>query len=226
MILDLAESLPTFNSGIIAHFQATRKRQREWSDRDFEESRLPQGAKIRLCSFTRLRLYPLEDLEFMEASLRRWFPRVWDERRQGESANAESLTGVSWSYVGHVAHKKGGLFSGELAILDDLPPEIENISIEARKSSHRLGHWHSALLFPKTCRRIVLKLHSARYLGQITFQRWLPLTRRTLGLAERPPKPQGKPRFTVREHRSQAENSHSAFSGPSHSGAASLRGTG
>ena len=76
VILNFAESLPTFNSGIIAHFQSTRKRQREWSDRDFEESRLPQGSKIRLCGFTLLRLYPLEDLELMETPLRRWFPKL------------------------------------------------------------------------------------------------------------------------------------------------------
>lgn len=222
VILDLAESLPTFNSGIIAHFQATRKRQREWSDRDFEESRLPQGAKIRLCSFTLLRLYPLEDLEFMEAPLRRWFPRVWDERSQGESANAESLTGVSWSYVGHVAHKKGGLFSGELAILDDLPPEIEHISIEAQKVLPSLRALAFGVTLSEDVSAHLLKLHSARYLGQITFHRWLPLTRRTLGLAERPPEAAREAAIHsfVEDIRSKAEKFLTRhFPGPSHSGA-------
>jgi hypothetical protein len=74
LILDIAEALPTFNGGIVSIFQEQRRYQRESSKEDTEGSRVPDGVQVKLHSFTPLRLYLLEDLEMLNASLERLFP--------------------------------------------------------------------------------------------------------------------------------------------------------
>jgi hypothetical protein len=181
-ILGVAESLPTFNAGIVSHLQFTRKDQREQSEREFGESRLPEGSTIRLCGTNLLRLYPLEDLEVMESLLRRWFPKASGDPDRRIGGDAESLTGVSWSYVGHVARRASGFFPGEVAVLDDLPSEIEHISVGVQKVLPSLRVLVFGVTLAGGVSTELLKLHQARYFGRITFNRWIPSTFRFWGM--------------------------------------------
>jgi len=222
VILNCAESLPTFNAGIVADLQETRKHQRKRSERDFEGSRLPQGTKIKLCGFTLLQLYPLEDLEIMEMSLRRWFPKTWADRCQELCGDVKSLTGVSWSYVGHVVQRRKPFFPGELAILDDLPSEIEHISIEVQKILPSLSVLAFGVTLAEDVSVQLLKLYNARYLGRIRFNHWFPFTLSRWGRAEEAPD-RARERAIhsfVEDTRAKAERfiTHH-FPGPSHSSA-------
>ena len=114
MILDIAEGLPTFNGGIVSIFQEKRRYQRESSKEDTDRSRVPDSLQVKLHSFTLLRLYLLEDLEMLKASLERLFPASdpgWDREIIGD---IDSLRGFSWSYIGHVVAKRKMFFPGRL----------------------------------------------------------------------------------------------------------------
>ncbi len=181
-VLSVAESLPTFNAGIGAHLQFTRKQQREQSEREFSESRLPEGSKIRFVGINLIRLYPLEDLGLMGRLLRRWFPKTSQDPDRRIGGDAESLTGVSWSYVGHVTRNAGGFFPGEAAVLNDLPPEIEHISVGVQKVLPSLRVLMFGVTFTEGVSAELMKLHQGRYFGQVTFNSWLSPTLRFWGM--------------------------------------------
>lgn len=182
-ILGGAESLPTFNAGIVAHLQFTRKRQREQSEREFTESRLPEGSKIRLVGTNLVRLYPLEDLGLMGRLLRKWFPKRWGDPDRRIDGDEESLTGVSWSNVGHITRNAGGFFPREVAVLNDLPPEIEHISVGVQKVLPSLRVLMFGVTFTEEVSAELMKLHQGRYFGQVTFNSWIPPTLRFWGMA-------------------------------------------
>lgn len=173
-VLNLAESLPTFNAGVVAHLQQTRKHQRERSDREFEQSRLPEGRQVKLCGFNLVRPYSLEDLGSMDLLMRRWFPRAWEERGRSTGGDAERLTGVSWSYIGHIARRGSGLFPGEVAVLDDLPPDLERISVGTQMVLPSLRVLSFGVTLSEEVSTRMLQLYKSRYLGRITFNSWLP----------------------------------------------------
>ncbi|MGA9389348.1 MAG: hypothetical protein WBV69_02780 [Candidatus Sulfotelmatobacter sp.] len=184
LILDIAESLPTFSGGIVSIFQEKRKYQRESSKEDTDRSRVPDGVQVKLHSFTLLRLYLLEDIERLMASLERLFPASalgWAREIIGDS---DSLRGLSWSYIGHIVAKRTMLFPGAVAIFPDLPSEIEHIGMEV----HRVLPSLLALTFKVTLADDVstrlARLYKRSYLSEIRFNSWLPLGSRRWGSSD------------------------------------------
>ncbi len=185
LILSVAESLPTFNGGVVAYLQETRRHQRDWSDRDFEHSRLPTGAMVTLRGFTLLQLYSLEDLKSMETMIRKRFPNTLKDWRQEIFGDSEALTGSSWAHIGYIAREQHRIFPGDVAIFPNLPVEIEHISVEVRRVLPSLTAlaFHVALSDEVSSR--LLRLYNSRYLGRITLNHWIPM-HRSFGRAEEP----------------------------------------
>jgi hypothetical protein len=189
-ILDIAESLPNFNGGVIADFQDRRKYQRKAAKEDFERSRLPEGVEVRLNSFTLIRLYLVEDFRTLEVWIRDLFPKSILQPFQPREllGESDSLRGSSWAAVGTIVAKRGGgIFPGETAIVPSLPPEIKSISV----TSHRVLPSLLALSFEArladTVSTDLQRLQRQSYLSEIKFSSWLPFTRRHWGSSELSP---------------------------------------
>jgi hypothetical protein len=184
-ILDIAEALPTFNGGIVSIFQQKRKYQRKSLKEDLDRSGVPDEVQVKLHSFTLLRLYPLEDLEMLKASLEKLFPASIFNRDREVIEDIESLRGLSWSYVGHiVAKRRMFLPPGQVAILPDLPDGIDHIGLEV----HRVLPSLLALSFKVTLADHVsislARLYKASYLSEIRFHSWFPFGTRRWGSSE------------------------------------------
>lgn len=184
VILDIAEGLPTFNGGAVSIFQEERRHQRESSQEEAERSQVPDGVQVRLHSFTLLRLYPLEDLKMLKASLEGLFPASglgWDH---GIIGDIDSLWGLSWSYIGHIAAKRTMFFPGPVAVFPDLPGDIEHIGVEV----HRVLPSLLALTFKITLADDVstrlARLYKRSYLSEIRFTSWFPFRSRRWGRSE------------------------------------------
>jgi hypothetical protein len=183
-ILDVAESLPNFNGGVIANFQDQRKYQRKHAKEDFDRSRLPEGVQIRLHSFTLIRLYLVEDFKTLDAWIRDLFPKgilqPFEPREMiGES---DSLRGSSWATVGTiVASREAGIFGGETATIPTLPPEIKSVSVSIDRVLPSLLALSFRARLADTVAGDLEGLQKQSYLDEITFRSWFPFTFRRSG---------------------------------------------
>jgi hypothetical protein len=164
IILNVAESLPTFNKGVIADLQSLRKHQLEWADDDFKRSRLPEGVRVKLARFFLLQLYSIEDFEAFDKTLRRLFPETSADRLQELRKGMQTLSGVSWSYVGHIVRMRKPFYPGELAIIEELPTEIEDISVEIQQVLPSLLVLAFGIRLAENLSTQLTRLYEARYL--------------------------------------------------------------
>jgi hypothetical protein len=185
-ILDVAESLPNFNGGVIANFQDQRKHQRKNAQEDYDRSRIPEGVQVRLHSFTLIRPYLVEDIKTLEAWIRDLFPKSIFQPLQPREmlGESKSLSGSSWAAVGAIVAKRDRIFPGATVIIPALPPEFESISV----TTHRVLPSLFALSFEASLADTVSadleRLQKQKYLSEIKFRSWFPFTLRRWGSSQ------------------------------------------
>ncbi len=120
----------------------------------------------------------------LKASLDRLFPASslgWDREIIGD---IDSLRGLSWSHIGHIVAKRRILFPGQVAIVRELPSDIEHIGMEV----HRVLPSLLALTFKVTladdASTELARLYERSYLSEIRFNSWFPFRTRRWGSSE------------------------------------------
>jgi len=176
-VLDWAEILPEFNGGFVHRLQEIRRHQRERSKAAFERSRPPARTEVRYKSCLLAELFPVEELDTVLKAFRRLFPGrgFGRDRLEGFGEQATSLVGRGYYRVGVLARHKPFLITDPVAIISDLPPEVDLVSIWLHKTlpSNFVVSFDVSLNEQATVE--IEKLRNRMYLSTVRFRRWIPL---------------------------------------------------
>lgn len=178
--LDYAESLPKFGGTFIATLQTIREHQRIESERDYKESRPPEGIKIEYIGFRLIEIFHLEEFEILQKGILQLFPGLKENyisrNFAGEFENfAETINTGGMRKLGVVFRdKKGRLYSLESVEIKDLPVEVEYIELALHKFFPSMLVLTLDVRLNNKATSNILSLHDAKCLSDITFRHLTP----------------------------------------------------
>jgi len=181
-VLDIAESIPTFNGGFVEHLQEIRRHFRKESDEDEVNSRLPKGARLELPRLVMLQVYPIEDVDILTSAMEKTFGKNPFERSfdtlESVKKSEPQLWGGSQMFLGHLSPERSGFFYPMGHRFEKhLPKHTKYIAIELYRTFPSTFVLAFTAVLSDDVGRELTKLHSAKYLGDPEFRRWLPFGR-------------------------------------------------
>jgi hypothetical protein len=139
--LDFAESLPSFNGGLIAKLQEIRKSQRENSQYFFNEINSSQNREINLSRIHLIEVFNVEDFDELKIQIKNIFPdlsnNIIADSSLFDNFSNQDLSVVWENEIGKIVPKH--LRSEQIIYhenkntryLDDLPEEVKYIEVRA-----------------------------------------------------------------------------------------------
>jgi hypothetical protein len=133
--LNSAEKLPTFHGTAIASLQEIRRHQRKQAAVASERAKKPEGSEIEYPWLRLVELFPLEEYEQLECSLRKLVSDDIFERDflADFRKTALGLSPLGNTFVGRLSANKASFFPLPQGVLRDLPAEVEAITLTLHK---------------------------------------------------------------------------------------------
>jgi hypothetical protein len=178
--LSWAETLPSFNGGIISRLQFIQKLNREEADRAYEESRAPENTEIDLLSFTMFEMFNLEDFENIKPGLLKIFSKIQDTSKHRELIPAidrmvENPLSNGWVVLGLVHPETTRFLAATVKqVIPELPKEVDFIELKLHRISTSIIVLTAEVYLNKMVTKVIKSKHNEKYLSEIRFEKILP----------------------------------------------------
>ena len=181
--LDLAENPPKYGGKLFAHLQSIRRRQRERSERTYQQSRPPKGGEIEYLYFRLIEIFHTEDSERLLDGLLRLFPKLDDDFSQKDFADnfqrqARQIFGGAWSSLGYILREQKQYpiitATSNFRIIPNLPDEVDLIHIHLHQFLPSLFAIALDVHLTPDGAKYISQLQDRRYLSEIRFKRLIP----------------------------------------------------
>lgn len=191
--LDWAEKLRRFRGGTVAYLQDTREYQRSKSEREYQETRPPQGTAIEYLYFCLIEMFHFEDFERLRDGIFRLFPELNDPfRLWGSSTDlvqrTGSIFGGGWGKLGIIVRERKARLvrTFPLREIPELPPEVDTISLELHQTFPSVSFLSLKVHLTEKATQHLLALQNRHYLSVIRFRRLIPWGILRCGHSEEP----------------------------------------
>ena len=184
--LDMVETLPKFQGGVIAHLQHIRETQRNWAKRVYDKTRPIEGSEIELLAFQMYEMFNVEDFHSIQPRLFHLFPEADNEEKNsffsssGNNLITDSLQ-KGWIQIGIIARKRDNLFAPIVRYMPDLPEEISFLELQIHKISPVIILLTINVHLTEKVNKEIKTRHNQQYLSEIRFTHTLPFNIRKTG---------------------------------------------
>lgn len=176
-LLDLAEILPGAKAGPIFHLQGIRERQRNWADDDYERTRPPEDADLKLNRLNISFIFQYEDFQFLPKGVKSLLPTVQkvDEFLDNFDKSIDEIHAAGWSNLGSIV--RDSYFLIDNVISDKLPEAVDKIHISYSRVLPSMAIIEFNCYLTDEAIHNITCLQNNKYISTTVFKRFWPLSR-------------------------------------------------